>query len=200
MQRCYHRYKESTTISRVVALLTPQIVGWGPELNRLLRKHPSFDIFSDDELSVAQVNEVELYLSTKRDWALQECHWVLSSQKRHIPRSFWYGKRLLGHTSYVRTLRVVLLPHEWCCYEEKKSNIPGKVKMLAFLKYRLSGSKRTPSSSDGEGALDELDELDDGWRDGGEMDGDSCYAARTSKGKNPAAMEIVIWVDKLSQD
>ncbi|KAF8003325.1 hypothetical protein HF325_002570 [Metschnikowia pulcherrima] len=62
------------------------------------------------------------------------------------------------------------------------------VKMLAFLEYRetLSGSNETPSSSDGGEELDELEEM------GGEMDGDSGDVARTSKGKNPAAEEIVI--------
>ncbi|KAM9928697.1 hypothetical protein OXX59_001670 [Metschnikowia pulcherrima] len=64
--------------------------------------------------------------------------------------------------------------------------------MLAFLKYRLSGSKGTPSSDSG----DESDGSDEEM--GGEMDGDSCDAARTSKDKNPAAVEIVIYVDKLS--
>ncbi|KAF8004142.1 hypothetical protein HF325_001590 [Metschnikowia pulcherrima] len=71
---------------------------------------------------------------------------------------------------------------------KKRNRIsPEMVEMLAFPKYRLSGSKGTPSSSD---SGDELDELDEEM--GGEMDGDSCDAARTSKGKNPAAVEIVI--------
>ncbi|KAM9896562.1 hypothetical protein OXX79_007408 [Metschnikowia pulcherrima] len=71
---------------------------------------------------------------------------------------------------------------------KKRNRIsPEMVKMLAFLKYRLSGSKGTPSSSD---SGDESDESDEEM--GGEMDGDSCDAARTSKGKNPAAVEIVI--------
>ncbi|KAM9892584.1 hypothetical protein OXX79_009922 [Metschnikowia pulcherrima] len=74
---------------------------------------------------------------------------------------------------------------------KKRNRIsPEMVKMLAFLKYRLSGSKGTPSSSDGGGELDELDESDEEM--GGEMDGDSGDAARTSKGKNSAAVEIVI--------
>ncbi|KAM9917854.1 hypothetical protein OXX80_013136 [Metschnikowia pulcherrima] len=86
---------------------------------------------------------------------------------------------------------------------KKRNRIsPDSVKMLAFLKYRLSGLKGTPSSSDGGGEPDELDELDeldesDGLDEsdeemGGEMDGDSGDAARTSKGENPAAVEIVI--------
>ena len=78
---------------------------------------------------------------------------------------------------------------------KKRNRIsPEMVKMLAFLKYRLSGSKGTPSSSDGGGELDELDELDEemGGEMDGEMDGDSGDAARTSKGKNSAAVEIVI--------
>ncbi|KAJ8144310.1 hypothetical protein OXX79_006405 [Metschnikowia pulcherrima] len=74
---------------------------------------------------------------------------------------------------------------------KKRNRIsPEMVKMLAFFKYRLSGSKGTPSSSDGGGELDELDESDEEM--GGEMDGDSGDAARTSKGKNSAAVEIVI--------
>ncbi|KAM9891477.1 hypothetical protein OXX69_012294 [Metschnikowia pulcherrima] len=80
---------------------------------------------------------------------------------------------------------------------KKRNRIsPEMVKMLAFLKYRLSGSKETPSSSDGGGESDELDELDEldevDEEMGGEMDGDSGDAARTSKGENPAAVEIVI--------
>ena len=86
------------------------------------------------------------------------------------------------------------------------------VKMLPFLELRetLSGSKETPSSSDGGGELDELDELNEldemaemaemNEEMDGELDGDSCDAARTSERKNPAAVEIVIQVDKLSQD
>ncbi|KAM9891511.1 hypothetical protein OXX79_010678 [Metschnikowia pulcherrima] len=75
------------------------------------------------------------------------------------------------------------------------------VKTLAFLEYRetSSGSNETPSSSDdGEESeeseesdeSDELDEMDEEMN--GEMDGDSCDAARTSRGKNPAAVDIVI--------
>ena len=66
------------------------------------------------------------------------------------------------------------------------------VKMLAFLEYResLSGSNETPSSSDGGEKMDEVEEMDE--EVGGEMNGDSCDAARTSKGINPAAVEIVI--------
>ncbi|KAM9906545.1 hypothetical protein OXX69_006762 [Metschnikowia pulcherrima] len=77
---------------------------------------------------------------------------------------------------------------------KKRNRIsPEMVKMLAFLKYRLSGSKGTPSSSDGGGESDELDELEESDEEmGGEMDGDSGDAARTSKGENPAAVEIVI--------
>ena len=89
------------------------------------------------------------------------------------------------------------------------------VKMLPFLEFRetLSGSKETPSNSDGGGELDELDELNEldemaemaemaemNEEMDGELDGDSCDAARTSERKNPAAVEIVIQVDKLSQD
>ncbi|KAM9887515.1 hypothetical protein OXX79_013575 [Metschnikowia pulcherrima] len=72
------------------------------------------------------------------------------------------------------------------------------VKTLAFLEYRetSSGSNETPSSSDGgeeseeSEESDELDEMDEEMN--GEMDGDSCDAARTSRGKNPAAVDIVI--------
>ncbi|KAM9897716.1 hypothetical protein OXX79_006717 [Metschnikowia pulcherrima] len=83
------------------------------------------------------------------------------------------------------------------------------VKMLPFLEFRetLSGSKETPSSSDGGGESDEVDELNESDEMAemneemdGDLDGDSCDAARTSEGKNPAAVEIVIQVDKLSQD
>ncbi|KAM9902070.1 hypothetical protein OXX79_004151 [Metschnikowia pulcherrima] len=86
------------------------------------------------------------------------------------------------------------------------------VKMLPFLEFGeiLSGSKETPSSSDGGGESDESDESDESNESDemaemneemdGELDGDSSDAARTSERKNPAAVEIVIQVDKLSQD
>ena len=66
------------------------------------------------------------------------------------------------------------------------------VKMLAFLEYRetLSGSNETPSGYDGGEELEELDEMNEEMD--GEMDGDSCDAARTSRGKNPAAVEVMI--------
>ncbi|KAM9923494.1 hypothetical protein OXX59_005142 [Metschnikowia pulcherrima] len=62
------------------------------------------------------------------------------------------------------------------------------VEMLAFLEYRqtLSGPNETPSGYDGGEESEESDEMDE------EMDGDSCDAARTSRGKNPAAVDIVI--------
>ncbi|KAM9930276.1 hypothetical protein OXX80_009438 [Metschnikowia pulcherrima] len=72
------------------------------------------------------------------------------------------------------------------------------VKMLAFLEYRetLLGSKRTPSSFDDGGEPDEPDEsekmVEMNEEMDGELDGDSSDAARTSEGKNPAAVEIVI--------
>ncbi|KAM9928350.1 hypothetical protein OXX80_010047 [Metschnikowia pulcherrima] len=75
------------------------------------------------------------------------------------------------------------------------------VKMLPFLEFRetLSGSKETPSSSDGGGESDESDESNESDEMAemneemdGELDGDSCDAARTSERKNPAAVEIVI--------
>ncbi|KAM9906827.1 hypothetical protein OXX69_006657 [Metschnikowia pulcherrima] len=66
------------------------------------------------------------------------------------------------------------------------------VEMLAFLEYRetLSGSNETPSGYDGGEESDESDEMNEEMD--GEMDGDSCDAARTSRGKNPAAVDIVI--------
>ncbi|KAM9907976.1 hypothetical protein OXX79_000673 [Metschnikowia pulcherrima] len=69
------------------------------------------------------------------------------------------------------------------------------VKMLPFLEFRekLSGSKETPSSSDGGGESHESDESDERNESDemaemnkemdGELDGDSCDAARTSEGK-----------------
>ncbi|KAM9932090.1 hypothetical protein OXX80_008278 [Metschnikowia pulcherrima] len=68
------------------------------------------------------------------------------------------------------------------------------VMILASLEYResLSGSNETPSSSDGGEESDEREEMDESEEMdeevGGEMNGDSCDAARTSKGKNPAAV------------
>ncbi|KAM9887417.1 hypothetical protein OXX79_013652 [Metschnikowia pulcherrima] len=69
------------------------------------------------------------------------------------------------------------------------------VKMLAFLEYRetLSDSNETPSSSDGGGESGESDESEESDEEmDGEMEGDSCDAARTSRGENPAAVDIVI--------
>ncbi|KAM9903085.1 hypothetical protein OXX69_008062 [Metschnikowia pulcherrima] len=68
------------------------------------------------------------------------------------------------------------------------------VEMLAFLEYRETLSARTEPHSGYDGGeeseeSEESDEMDEEMD--GEMDGDSCDAARTSRGKNPAAVDIV---------